>query len=151
MAEPVDRAASLRIVNALSALHGEGLTVLEVPVRPGPSAEPTRALLVFRRAGRQAGGYQGFESFTVDISLTRLGRVMAHVGLSRNTAGVRFRVRGKAEQRLLESHGDELVRALAALGLETVVSVRLRGEGADHPSLAEAMRAQGIPFVDIVA
>jgi hypothetical protein len=151
-AEPIDRAASLRILNALSALNGEGLTVLEVPVRPGPAGEPpTRALLVFRRAGRQAGGFEGFESFSVDLLLTRLGRVTGHVGLSRHTAGVRFRVRGRHEQRLLEAHRDELVRALGALGLEAVVTVSPRGEAAETPSLAEALRAQGIPFVDVVA
>ena len=127
-------------------MQGDGLTVIEVPIR---SPEMTRALLVFRRGNRQGAGYEGFESFTVDVSMSRLGRVVGHVALSKQTAGVRFQVRGPGERRLFEAHQSELVDGLGALGLDATVSVRVRGES--EPSLTEALRAQGSVSVDLKA
>lgn len=146
LAEPAERAVAARVVNHASALQGDGITVVEVPIR---SPELSRALLVFRRSNRKGASYEGFESFTVDVSMSRLGRVVGHVALSKQTAGVRFQVRGPAEQRLFEANQADLVEGLAALGLDATVGVRVRGEG--EPSLAEALRAQGSVSVDLKA
>lgn len=146
LTESAERAVAARAVNNTSALQGEGVTVIEVPIR---SPELTRALLVFRRSNRKGASYEGFESFTVDVSMSRLGRVVGHVALSKQTAGVRFQVRGPAERRLFEAHEADLVAGLGALGLDATVSVGVRGES--EPSLAEALRAQGSVSVDLKA
>ena len=151
LAEPADRAAAFRLVNTLAMLQGEGTTIIEVPIRTGPTEPWSRALLIFRRGGKRAATFEGFESFTVDVSMSRIGRVLAHVGLSRHTASVRFQVRGASEQRLFEDHQAELVDALKANGFDATVSVHARGEAAEAPSLAEGLRSHGLRSVDFVA
>lgn len=146
----VDRAVGLRILSNLSALHGENLTIFELPIHPGAKHDLERALVILKRGRRPNREHGGYESLTLDVVMSRLGRVVASAALTPHHLAVRFQVRDKPEKRLFEKHAGELAGALKALGFDATVTVADRG-GAEGPPLPEALFELGGPALDVTA
>ncbi len=123
--EAAERLGSLRLVNQLAQLRGDGVLVLEVPVLSEGRIDliPLRIRREAEKKGRAETGPRF--AVTVDADLSRVGLVRAHLDSAGKTLRIRLRVRDRGVRDHLERGAGELAEALRAQGFEAAVAAEL--------------------------
>jgi hypothetical protein len=150
--EAAERLGSLRLVNQLSQLRQDGVTILEIPVRHEGRIRHVPLSIVRDREGERRDPRGGARfAVTLDADLTRLGPVRALVSLAAQVVRVRFRARDRSVKEHLERGSGELVEALRAAGFEAEVTAEVAGREL-RESIFDVFAAPGeVPNLDVEA
>ncbi len=129
--EAAERASAYRLLNQLSSLRGDGILLLEVPLRREDGRLTHLPLRVKREARGPGGdGSPGGISITLHAELARLGVVHAFLFAADRRLRVRLSARTREAVARLEEQVQELARALEELGFESTVSAQLAAPAA---------------------